>query len=224
MAQSRFTATPVPEVLWTIPSTINGWPVAIIFPRAFCNCTNLTSVSIPNSVTNIGGNYYPGVVSLGAFQGCTSLTNISVGNSVTYIGENTFAVCTSLASITIPNSVTFIDSSAFEDCTSLTSVCFTGNAPSLRGHTFSGDTATIYYLPWTTGWSTSFGGLTAVPWLPQAQTCDAAFGVQTNQFGFNINWASGQTVVVEASVDLISWQPVGTNTITGGSSYFGDPQ
>jgi hypothetical protein len=53
----------------------------------------------------------------------------------------------------------------------------------------------------------------------------ANFGFQTNQFGFNLNWASDQTVVVEACTNLANpvWTPVGTNTLTGGSSYFSDP-
>jgi hypothetical protein len=60
-------------------------------------------------------------------------------------------------------------------------------------------------------------------WLPQVQTGDGNFGIQTNQFGFNINWASGHTVVVEACTDLANpvWTPVATNT--GGLSYFSDP-
>jgi hypothetical protein len=54
----------------------------------------------------------------------------------------------------------------------------------------------------------------------------AAFGVHTNQFGFNINWATGQTVVIEACTDLFNpkWQPVQTNTLATGSDYFSDPQ
>ena len=54
-------------------------------------------------------------------------------------------------------------------------------------------------------------------------TSDVNLGVQANEFGFNINWASGQTVVVEASTDLINWQPVQTNTLTTGTTYFSDP-
>jgi hypothetical protein len=56
------------------------------------------------------------------------------------------------------------------------------------------------------------------------QTTGDSFGVKTNQFGLNINWASGQTVVVEASTNLINWQPLQTNTLTTGSAYFSDPQ
>lgn len=55
-------------------------------------------------------------------------------------------------------------------------------------------------------------------------TTNAGFGVQTNQFGFNINWVSGYTAVVEASSNLIDWQPLQTNTLTTDSDYFGDPQ
>jgi hypothetical protein len=94
---------------------------------------------------------------------------------------------------------------------------------------FNGDNnATVYYLPGTTGWS-DFSANTGIPtvlWEPQVQTRDASFGVRTNQFGFNINWASGMVVVVEACTDLANpaWSPVGTNTLTGGWSYFSDPQ
>ena len=58
------------------------------------------------------------------------------------------------------------------------------------------------------------------------QTSDASFGVRTNQFGFNITWASDMVVVVEACTNLANptWFPLATNTLTGGSFYFSDPQ
>jgi len=54
---------------------------------------------------------------------------------------------------------------------------------------------------------------------------DTSFGVRTNQFGFNILWASGMVVVVEACTDLgnPTWSPVGTNTLTDGTSYSAIP-
>jgi hypothetical protein len=63
-------------------------------------------------------------------------------------------------------------------------------------------------------------------WLPQVQTSGASFGVLTNQLGFNINWASGMVVVVEACTNLVNpaWSSVSTNLLTGGSSYFSDLQ
>jgi hypothetical protein len=53
-----------------------------------------------------------------------------------------------------------------------------------------------------------------------------SFGVQTNGFGFIISWATNLPVVVQACTNLANatWVPVQTNTLTGGSSYFSDPQ
>ncbi len=147
-----------------------------------------------------------------------------------------FENCASLISVTIPASVTFIGSYAFVDCMSLTSVCFLGDAPQLSWKgvfyylNWNGvgvfDPATIYYLPGTTGWSTNSSGLPTALWTPQVQTSSASLGVRTNQFGFTINWASGMSVAVDASISLVNpiWTPLATNTLTSGSLYFSDPQ
>ncbi len=68
--------------------------------------TRLKTVTIPNSVTEIGWS---------AFDGCTALTSVTIPNSVTKIGSGAFEGCTGLTSVTIPNSVTKIGGSAFED-------------------------------------------------------------------------------------------------------------
>jgi hypothetical protein len=141
------------------------------------------------------------------------------------IGDKAFYGRSDVTSVTIPNSVTSIGSSAFQGCTILTNVYFMGNAPSVDSTVFSGDThAIIYYLPGTTGWGSTFGG--APTWNPQVQTGGAVFGVQTNKFGFKIAGNSNLVVVVESCTNLAApiWSPLGTNTLTGGSSYFIDPQ
>jgi hypothetical protein len=60
----------------------------------------------------------------------------------------------------------------------------------------------------------------------RARTQSCSFGVLSNQFGFTIAGNSGLVIVVEACADLAnpSWPPLQTNTLTGGSSYFSDPQ
>ena len=70
---------------------------------AFCDCTSLTSVTIPDSVTSIG---------YGAFCDCTSLTSVTIPNSVTSIGNYAFYCGSSLTSITIRNKETAIYDSA----------------------------------------------------------------------------------------------------------------
>jgi len=96
---------------------------------------------------------------------------------------------------------------------------------------FLGDNNTVYYLPGTTGWGSTFGGRPTALWNPQAQTSDASFGVRTNRFGFKIIGSSNLVIVVEACTNLATpvWTPIGTKTLntfigTNGSSYFSDPQ
>ena len=184
----------------------------------FVRCTSLTNITIPSGVTSIERD---------TFAFCTSLAGLTIPNSITSIGSYAFIYCGSLTSITIPNSVTSIGESAFAACTNLNGVYFQGNAPSIGLDVFwSDNTATVYYLPGTTGWGPTIGGRPTALWKPLVQANDASFGVRTNQFGFVISWATNASVVVEACTDLAQplWSPVGTNTLTDGSSYFSDPQ
>jgi hypothetical protein len=62
----------------------------LIGEKAFNDCRNLTSVTIPNSVTSIGDS---------AFFGCRSLASVTIGNGVTMIGKHAFANCSSIKTI-----------------------------------------------------------------------------------------------------------------------------
>jgi hypothetical protein len=130
-----------------IPSLIKGMPVTSIGEFAFAS-TDLTSVTIPDNVTNIGYD---------ALCYCTKLTDITVNalnsdysstdgvlfnknqttliqcpggktgtytipNSVTRLGDDAFLWCTSLAGITIGNSVTNLGNDVFGGCTNLTGI------------------------------------------------------------------------------------------------------
>ncbi len=116
-----------------IPSATNGYPVTSIGNSAFVNCINLTSVTIPDSVTNIGSVFPPG----GAFHGCINLTSVTMGNGVTSIGGGAFSHCSSLTNITIPNSVTSIGGNAFSYCSSLTSVSIPNSAINIGQYSFN---------------------------------------------------------------------------------------
>ena len=95
----------------------------------FEGCTNLTSITIPNSVTSIG---------ISAFEGCTNLTSITIPDDVKKIANNCFKNCQSLTSITIPKSVTSIGTSAFEGCTGLTSITIPNSVTSIGFYAFEG--------------------------------------------------------------------------------------
>ncbi|MCL2183090.1 MAG: leucine-rich repeat domain-containing protein [Chitinispirillia bacterium] len=87
--------------------------VKSIGENAFVECTALTSVTIPGSVTSIAFQ---------AFAYCRGLTSVTISDGVRSIGGSAFYLCSSLISVTIPRSVTTIEAMVFVSCTSLTSV------------------------------------------------------------------------------------------------------
>ena len=96
--------------------------------RTFYECSGLTSIEIPNSVTSIGYD---------AFHGCSGLTSVTIPNSVTSIGSSAFSNCSGLTSVTIPNSVTSIGQYAFSGCSGLTSIySYIENPASVTGSNF----------------------------------------------------------------------------------------
>lgn len=126
---NRWNSYTKPTGALTIPSvvTYNGhnYTVTKIQQCAFYQCSGLTSVTIPNTVTEIGSVGYSG--GYGSFYQCTGLVSVTLPNSITIIKSGTFGGCSALTSITIPANITEIEVGAFSDCTSLTSIFF--NAP-----------------------------------------------------------------------------------------------
>lgn len=116
-----------------IPSTVNykgeTYNVTWIRDEAFYCCTGLTSVSIPNSVKQIGYQ---------AFEGCSNLTSVNIPNSVKYIDFGAFEDCSSLSLVTIPNSVIEIGAYAFAGCTNLKNINIPDGVTEIKKETFSG--------------------------------------------------------------------------------------
>jgi BspA type Leucine rich repeat region (6 copies) len=142
-------------VLVQYPNGLNGpyavpSNVTVIEPNAFAANTNLTGVTIPESVTNMGQE---------AFSGCAGLANVSI-EGATSIGPFAFYLCTNLTSITIPGSLTnigpyafqysgltnitittgptAIDDDAFIGCIHLTSVTIPASVTNIGQYAFSG--------------------------------------------------------------------------------------
>ena len=105
----------------TIPSEIEGYQVKTICERTFCNCSSLTNIIIPDSVTTIGES---------AFEDCSKLTSVTLSENLESIGKDAFYECYSLTSIVIPDSVITIGGSVFYYCSSLKTIyCETESKP-----------------------------------------------------------------------------------------------
>ena len=112
------------DVIWS-QDTVSDEVTSVKIPNgvtdiggmAFISCDSLTSITIPDSVTNI--EYL-------AFAYCSSLASVKIPNGVTSIRDGTFRYCSSLSSITIPDSVTNIERDAFSNCTSLANIYYKG--------------------------------------------------------------------------------------------------
>jgi len=216
------------------------------------NFSGLTSVAIPASVTSIGYLAFAGCASLSAVnvdpanavfasidgvlfsKDFSTLVQYPGGKVGTYIipdtvakiGSYAFFDCANLTNVTIPAGITSIGGRAFEGCSGLLGCYFKGNAPSLDGYAFNGDSiATVYYLPGSTGWGTSFDVRPIVCWNPTVQK-DTSFGFTENRFVFNITGTANIPVVVEATTNLSggTWTPLTNATLgTSGALYFSDP-
>jgi len=114
-----------PDVV--IPSYVGSKMVTRIGNRAFYECFDLTSITIPDGVTSIGDE---------AFACCSGLTSITIPEGVTSIGDEVFANCSGLTSITIPEGVTSIGDEAFAYCSGLTSITIPEGVTSIGDRAF----------------------------------------------------------------------------------------
>jgi hypothetical protein len=110
----------------TIPDSITS-----IGNNAFEEWYGLTNVTIPNSVTSIGER---------AFYSC-GLTTITIPNSVKAIKNYTFVACNKLTNVTIPNSITSIGYGAFNGCIRLTSITIPNSVTSIQDYAFNNCTS-----------------------------------------------------------------------------------
>ena len=97
--------------------------------NAFCDCSGLTSLTLPSGVTEIGN---------AAFEGCSGLASLTLPSGVTKIGDNAFCDCSGLTSLTLPSGVTKIGDNAFCDCSGLTSLTLPSDVTEIGNAAFEG--------------------------------------------------------------------------------------
>lgn len=100
----------------------------ILEDYAFCDCEDLASISLPESIKSIGKD---------AFEGCNSLKSIDIPSSVTEIGDTAFRSCESLQSIHLPDGLLTIGEEAFQSCRSLTQITIPKYVQDIKSNTFS---------------------------------------------------------------------------------------
>lgn len=142
------------------------YPVSKIGDRVFCNYKYLlTSVQIPDTVTEIGSNAFYNCTSLKsvtiqdnkpscvkkigrqAFMFCSELTDISILDSVTEIGSEAFHHCEELDTVTIPEGVTSVADGMFSYCYSLHTVTLPDSVTAIEERAFTGTALTQIHIP-----------------------------------------------------------------------------
>lgn len=154
----------------TIPAQVTHsayiYPVSKIGDRVFCNYKYvLTSVQIPDTVTEIGSNAFYNCTSLKsvtiqdnkpscvkkigrqAFMYCSALTDISILDSVTEIGSDAFHHCDELDTVTIPEGVTSVAKGMFRYCYSLHTVTLPDSVTAIEERAFTGTALTQIHIP-----------------------------------------------------------------------------
>lgn len=135
-----------------IPAAYQGKPVTAIGDYAFSWCTELTAVTIPNSVKSIGSQAFiycesltsivipDGVLTIEdhAFSDCYSLTSVTMSDSVTSIGWSAFSYCLKLQSVRLSESLTVLEEDLFSSCQKLTSVQIPNSVTVIGMGAFSG--------------------------------------------------------------------------------------
>ncbi len=107
------------------------------FVGIFKDCPALTSVTVPEGITDLAEHIFHGhayleqvqlpstltTIGTSAFNGCAALQTISLPDSITVIGQEAFRGC-AFTAVTLPASLEKLDVFAFRDCAALVDVVF----------------------------------------------------------------------------------------------------
>lgn len=140
------------EVNYFIPTALTSVTVlgGDIGYGAFYGCSNITQITLPESLENIGAYAFYGsgiteitvprnveIIPEYAFYNCSSLESVDFGSGrQRSIGEFAFANCSSLGNITLADSVLTIGANAFNGCSALQSITLPQGVDTIGNYTF----------------------------------------------------------------------------------------
>ena len=127
----------------SLPSTLK-----VIGNSAFYLCDELTSVNIPEGVTDI---------SYGAFWGCSTLDEVILPSTLKTIGMHCFADCVSLKSLDVPESVTDLEVGLIAGCKSITEFEIKDTVTYIASGTFSDTGIKSLHIPASVNYIMSLG-------------------------------------------------------------------
>lgn len=118
----------------------------------FVECTALTSITIPESVTTLGYGAFRGsgikeieipagieAIPNWTFMDCANLTKVVFHEGLTSIGSHAFENCTALEKVELPEGLTQLD--GFTGCTNLKEITLPGTLESISSGAFNDCTA-----------------------------------------------------------------------------------
>ncbi len=114
------------------------YSVVKILGSAFSGNSNVTSVNLPEGITELADSQ---------FSGCTSLKTIELPSSISKIGNDAFKDCAQLNDITIPSGVTSIGSNAFSGCAGLKQIVLPDALKAIGVDAFAGTALTSIEIP-----------------------------------------------------------------------------
>ena len=202
--------------------------VTSIASFAFSNCgmtSSLSSLTIPNSVTDLGQSN---------FDHLDALTSVNIPNSVTSLLNGLFFNCSNLTSVTIPNSVALIESNVLQYCSKLKDITVEWMIPLLvpddlfQGmnisaailHVPAGTKALYQADPFWRAFGTIVEDAPFIPALsvsPESLSFVASGEQKTFAITSNTNWTVSSNVAW-ATVSPTSGSNNGTVTITIGEN------
>ena len=134
-ADSSLTETNIPS---SVEFEGNQYSVIKINDNVFADNTNLTAVTLPEGLVEIGAY---------AFRKCKNLESVALPESLTTLGSEAFRSCKSLKAVKIPSGVTVIPSSCFSECSSLESVTIPEGVTTIEAAAFRSCNLNALTLP-----------------------------------------------------------------------------